>query len=382
MNIILLCRNLRVAGGQVIGLNFCNSLKDLGIKHRILIIAPPNAGYQDIELPPNSRLHIYRGGNKSIAQWWFDTFVAPQIAKEFKADIVFAMGNIGLINPPCDQAILFHKSQLIYPPVHYANETLYEKIKNNLYKIRLKKCLKKTKLVFCQTPIARDRFHEEFKFPKNKIEIMHNAVSKLSIPLKNKNKKPKIFNGKKYYNLFFLTKYYAHKNLEILISLFRKHIECLHDVRCIVTIEANQHVNAPRFLKDIDKYELKEHIVNVGQLSQDELAGYFYHSDALFFPTILESFSGTYLEAMHFGLPILTSDLDFGRYICNDAAIYFDPWDLDSILSAINRLRNDSRLQKELSRRGKERLCCFYSDWNHITGNVIKELEKLKKRII
>lgn len=382
MNIILLCRNLRVAGGRVIGLNFCSSLKYLKIKHKILLIAPPNAGYQDIELPPNSQLHIYRGGTNVFEQWRFDTFIVPQIARDFKAEVVFAMGNIGMINPPCYQAILFHKSHLIYPPLHYANETLKGKVKNKFYKVRLKQCLKKTQLVFCQTPIARDRFHKEFKFPKNNIEIMPNAVTKFAISKRNEIRTPKIFNGKKYYNLFFLAKYYAHKNLEILISLFRKHKECLHDVRCIVTIEPDQHTNAPKLLKDIDKYELKEHIINVGQLSQDELAGFFYNADALLFPTILESFSGTYLEAMHFGLPILTSDLDFGRYICNDAAIYFNPWDVDSILSAINRLRNDIRLQKELSRRGKERLYSFYHDWNNITCNVIRELEKINERTI
>ncbi len=44
---------------------------------------------------------------------------------------------------------------------------------------------------------------------------------------------------------------------------------------------------------------------------QKELAGYFCNSNALLLPALLESFSATYLEAMYFGLPILTSNLDF-----------------------------------------------------------------------
>ena len=98
---------------------------------------------------------------------------------------------------------------------------------------------------------------------------------------------------------------------------------------------------------------------------------------ALFLPTLLESFSVTYLEAMHFGVPVLTSDLDFARFVCGDAAIYFDPWDPGSIKDAILRLRTDSDLGRELVARGHERLRAEFKSWDEIAADAVTSLESL-----
>jgi glycosyltransferase involved in cell wall biosynthesis len=44
---------------------------------------------------------------------------------------------------------------------------------------------------------------------------------------------------------------------------------------------------------------------------------------------------------MHLGTPILTSDLDFAREVCGEAAVYFSPWDPDAMATAIERLRDE-----------------------------------------
>ena len=91
----------------------------------------------------------------------------------------------------------------------------------------------------------------------------------------------------------------------------------------------------------------------------------------------MESFSGTYLEAMHFGLPILTSDLDFAQYVCGNAAIYFDPWSGSDIAEKIVMLKNNENLRTDLIEKGKGRLRSFFVSWEEITKSVIKELENI-----
>jgi glycosyltransferase involved in cell wall biosynthesis len=89
----------------------------------------------------------------------------------------------------------------------------------------------------------------------------------------------------------------------------------------------------------------------------------------------LESFTGTFVEAMHYGLPILTSDLDFARHVCGDAAIYFDPWDPGSIKEAILRLHTDQNLRQELISRGRERLRTEFKGWDEIAADTVNTLE-------
>jgi glycosyltransferase involved in cell wall biosynthesis len=163
----------------------------------------------------------------------------------------------------------------------------------------------------------------------------------------------------------------------MLIKLFKNYQADLQDVRCLITIAPDQHPSAPKFLNDINKYGLKNQILNIGPLKQEQLAEYFYHSNALMFPTLMESFSGTYLEAMHFGLPILTSDLDFAHYVCDDAAIYFDPWSASDIAEKIVMLKNNENLRTDLIEKGKRRLSSFFISWEEITKSVIKELENI-----
>ena len=66
--------------------------------------------------------------------------------------------------------------------------------------------------------------------------------------------------------------------------------------------------------------------------------------DGLLMPTLLESFSGTYVEAMYHQLPIFTSDIDFASGVCKDSAFYFNPFDEVDIL---NKLLLDKEAQEK-----------------------------------
>jgi glycosyltransferase involved in cell wall biosynthesis len=122
---------------------------------------------------------------------------------------------------------------------------------------------------------------------------------------------------------------------------------------------------------------LRGRIINVGPLKQQELAGYYHHSTALILPTLLESFTATYLEAMKFECPVLTSNLDFAREVCGEAAIYFDPWDVDEMCEAVVRLRDEPAIQHQMRSQGKERLAQMFHSWKEITAEALRNLTAL-----
>ena len=76
-------------------------------------------------------------------------------------------------------------------------------------------------------------------------------------------------------------------------------------------------------------------------------------------PTLLESFSIVYLEAMHYRLPILTSDMWFSRSVCGNAAKYFDPFDAQEILSSVEEIFLDESKRSALVEAGVHRLETF-----------------------
>jgi len=67
-----------------------------------------------------------------------------------------------------------------------------------------------------------------------------------------------------------------------------------------------------------------------------------------FLPTLVESFTASYPEAMIMKKPILTSDYQFSRTVCLDSALYFNPYNPIDIVSKITHIVTSKDLQEEL----------------------------------
>ncbi len=154
------------------------------------------------------------------------------------------------------------------------------------------------------------------------------------------------------FKLLTVSSNYTHKNLIVykkVSEYFQK--SSIDDIFFIVT------------LPEEDYLELygREHpnIINVGKVRPQDCPSLYLLSDAMILPTMLESFTACYPEAMIMGKPILTSNLDFARDICRNAALYFNPFDYKDIAEKILQLRDDTTLQSRLVELGKNRVSDF-----------------------
>ncbi|GAF83996.1 unnamed protein product, partial [marine sediment metagenome] len=296
---------------------------------------------------------------------------------QFRPDVLLALGNRGLFDPPCPQAIYVKDSHYCYPRRFYGRETARNTLVFAVQKRILQVQLRRTQLLLCQTPVMERRLRRAMGY-RGRAAICPNAVSRFTAAGRAGAEMPqplKPLAGKM--RLLYVTRFYAHKNFEGILELFDQHRRELAGVVLIVTIAAEQHPNAPAFLEAVRRRGLAEQIVNVGPLAQTALAGYYRHCHALFMPTLLESFSGSYLEAMHFGVPILTSDLDFAHVICGEAALYFDSWDPASMKDRILQLKGDADLAGELAARGRQRLRKASASFDDNVSRVLRLLREM-----
>lgn len=371
MRIALLGHGCRVAGGLSIGKNIIWGLPRIAPQHEYLATVPAGLGYEDLSLP-NVAIKVIpsMGYARRIRFEWLEL---SDLVRAFQPDWVWGLANTGLVKPPCRQAILIQDSHLVYHKKHFGQISVGRRIKHHLLKRHLNRCLKQTDIVFCQTQAMRDRFSRLMPF-SGRLALCPNAVSAFAgipeSPLVPEPLKP--YGGR--FRMLLLAKYYEHKNIERVVEAYERFGPELRETLCVLTILPSHARKASDLLNRIRRGNLEDRILNVGSLSQDQLAEYYLACDALLLPTLLESFSGTYLEAMHFGRPIATSDLDFAHGICGDAAEYFDPWDSRAIKDAIVKLRDDSGLRTELVCRGKNRLEKLFHSWPDILRNVADEL--------
>lgn len=82
------------------------------------------------------------------------------------------------------------------------------------------------------------------------------------------------------------------------------------------------------------------HITNLGQIDRESTFEAYRSSRALLFPSTSESFGLPLIEASKLGLPIVASELDFVRDVC-DPVQTFDPNSAVSIARAVRRFLGD-----------------------------------------
>ncbi|MFW6286414.1 MAG: glycosyltransferase [Candidatus Sumerlaeota bacterium] len=376
MKILVLAHPLRAGGGRATCMNVLHHLTQLDRENQYYLILPDQEQYRSLRLEGRvHRVEYYSHKFGYIKRIYFDKIALKGILRDYKPDLLWAMGGLGLQHCPCPQAISIQNPYVMYPPRHYGPLGPRDRLWVYFLRRAFHRQLPSVQLFIFQTHTMEKRLKEQYDFAGRTL-VTWKAVSSFAAD----SGRPLPENMKRYagkYKLIYVTRYYPHKGLEKIVETFDRFRDALKDVAVFITIEPDQHSAAARLLADIREKGLQDSVVNLGRLPQQELSAYYKASDALLMPTLMESFSGSHLEAMHFGLPILTSDLDFAREVCQDAAEYFDPWSPEDIRDHILALKADPARAKALVEKGKRRLEEFTATWEGIAEEIRRNLESI-----
>ena len=163
------------------------------------------------------------------------------------------------------------------------------------------------------------------------------------IPIKWKEHKLPDFNG---VTLLTITAPYPHKNLPIMIKVAKyiKRFYSNFNFRFVLTINKSDFPEIPS--------DLEKHFLFIGKVDISECPSLYKQADVMFQPTLLECFTATYPEAMRMGVPIVTTDLEFARGLCGDAALYYEPLDAEAAAEAIYKVSTDKIIKEQLIGKG------------------------------
>lgn len=133
-----------------------------------------------------------------------------------------------------------------------------------------------------------------------------------------------------------------HKNHGALLGAWRLLKQSGLRPSLCLTIDPTRYTDLASAIDDaVSEYELD--ITNLGWLSASALAGIYSRSDALIYPSLMESFGLPLLEAARAQLAILAPERDYVRDVTNPAQT-FDP---NSSLSIARAVRRHLKLPEE-----------------------------------
>lgn len=241
--------------------------------------------------------------------------------------------------PIFGKKILFIQNRLIIDGTNLSNYKIKTKIRIKLERLLLKLYWNNINYVIVQTSSMKESLIRSLKLKKknyNKIKVIgfynYKNLSKKNNLKKNDN-----------FEFIFPAYYQPHKNFEKLLLSWSMFIKTRPNSKLYLTISETEIDEICEKI-NIEKNILNSSVFYLGEISHEKVLEFMHKCDALIFPSKIESFGLPLLEAKEIGLPIIASELDYVRDVCNPQES-FDPNSSISIYRALNRfclIKNDT----------------------------------------
>jgi len=359
MKIIINTSNLYVGGGLQVALSFINELQYCNNENDYYIFMSQAIKNQiNIEeYPSNLSFLLIENSPSKLTQRHKIIRLLNKHESNINPDVVFTIFGPSYWKPNAIHLMGFADGWLYNPDsIAYTRLSIYNRIKRKLLSEYKKYYLKRDANYFVlETEDAKKKFSDILNVNNNNIFVVGNTYSS-------------IFNDKKYidtnnkhfislpekkeneFRLMYIAHNHPNKNLIIINKLLPLLKNMNINIKFILTINSESY--------DI-MFMDSSNIINIGPIDQKSCPSIYKQCDAIFTPTLLETFSAAYPEAMKMQKPILTSNYSFVRDICQDAALYFDPLDPKDIVDKIKYLVQDKNLQNRLIKKGNKRILEF-----------------------
>jgi len=351
MKLLINTSNLSVGGGMQVAISFINELKEVKQENEYYIFLSQAIANQIDQNNFLNNFHFYII-EKSPASLKTRIKVVKQLdalEEQINPDVVFSIFTPTYWRPKTKHVSGFALGWLTNPKSKAFNVlSLKQKIKRTLDSIYKTYYVKRDPDYYVvETEDVKEKLHTVLNIDKEKTFVVGNTYSsefdkkdyaEFALPERIDNE----------FRLVTIAHNYPHKNIQ--------------SIREVLPYLQENEISY-KFFVTIDDESYKEmftgfeyNVINLGPVESKYCPSLYAQCDALFLPTLLESFTASYPEAMKMKKPILTSNLSFAHAICQDAALYFDPLKPKNIAEKIIQLSKDKKLQQELVKKGTERL--------------------------
>lgn len=137
------------------------------------------------------------------------------------------------------------------------------------------------------------------------------------------------------------------KNLVRLLKAFASQCERIGDVKLVLAGDAGW--GEQELEQWVIQLAIQDKVILTGRLDETSLHCYYRNALALVLPSLYEGFGLPLLEAMQYGVPVITSNCSSMPEVAGDAGLLVEPLDIDSIAGAMLLLARDKALHGRLS---------------------------------
>lgn len=335
-----------ISGVQRYAIEISRQLKK--INPDIVFIAPKNIAHKELA----DELAVEVVGNLTGYLW--EQFELPIYLKK--------QGSPLLINL-CNTAPLFYENKMVT-----LHDVAFERFPQNFswkfryaYQFLMPRIVKSSKQLLTVSAFSKDEISAVYGINKNRIKIVHNAVSGNFRFVESET------HGK--YILAVSSLNYQ-KNFHSLIQAYNLLKE--KNIKLYLVGAINKNFADHKLVEDI---ESNPNIKFMGRVDDDKLIQLYSNAQCFVYPSLYEGFGIPPLEAQACGCPCVVSNAASLPEVCANSVIYCDPFEVLDMAKKIQLVIDDEALRIELRAKGFKNIKRF--SWEKSAQRIIQIIEEV-----
>jgi len=298
-------------------------------------------------MPSENKFFKYRVVAGSFL--WSQLFLPVKLLTGEKNDVFFSPAHYipRFITTPT--AVTIHDLSFF----HYPNDFL----KIDLFKLKnwTKYSVHKAKKIIAVSNTTKNDLIKIYDLSSEKIQVIYNGYEKELGKTKVDQKLIKRLKYNPY--LLYVGTLQPRKNISTLIDAFSEFVKYNKEFKLVIAGKKGWLYE--KIFNKVKNLGLERNVIFTGYVTNATLKELYKNAFCFVLPSLYEGFGIPLLEAMNEGCPVIASDKSSLPEVGGNAALYFDPNNINQLVSQINNLKKHEDLRNTLIANGKERIKLF-----------------------
>lgn len=353
MRLLVDCTPLSKGGGVQVAVGFIINLARSG-EHWLAIVPSQIVPHLPISVSGGSNILVVA---KSAALDYFRINIfLNRAVRDFRPDVVFTVFGPPYFVASVPHVCGFALPNMVYPPTAPLQKKSVFELTLDLVRRAI---LRRMDHVIVETQTVKTKLSGVLGVKCPAINVVGNSVNPIFVGYVSPNvprAKPIGLS-----QILVPSAYYRHKNLELLPEICAFLVRKLGGRKFTVSLTIPN--DSPGWLaikKRAAALGVESSIETLGELSLERLADAYKGCDCVLLPTLREVSTAVYPESFFFNKPLVTSDLEFARELCGEAALYAAANDAEVFADRLIDVLFDPVVSALLVAKGAHQLIAVY----------------------
>lgn len=272
---------------------------------------------------------------------WFE-YSVPSVIKKYKADIFLSTDGFSTLSTNVPVVNVIHDINF----AHYPKDLPF--LVTKYYNYFFPRFAKSAKRIATVSEYSKSDMVKTWGINPEKIDVVYNGSNSFYRPLRSEeiaSTKAKYTLGKDYF--IFVGALHPRKNVSRLLQAFDDFKKRSgSDLKLVIV--GGQMFKTAEMQQVFSAMQYKNDVIFTGRLTPEDLCLVMGSAFALTFVPYFEGFGIPILEAMNCDVPVITSNVTSMPEISGEAALYVDPFSVESITKGMLDITKNTNLRTQL----------------------------------